>query len=581
MVNIVTPESKFVVGKFANQLGVSFEDAEVQGGRFWSVTRTDPSAPVRDVSKKSDSSSGSESRSGSEPGSGNASSRTIEELVDQMISKSAGTVDQKVETQKSGQSVTEEVPEVSDGGKSSVVGAAFANVPAATTEHIGDRMSRSDNVIGQAAATEAEVESSVVDLAANKVSVSSSQNIQDLDDLLAQMSGTSESGNDFIVDTDIGSTGAEEILDAKSVDLKSVDIETGDNAIRSGDAGSGGVVPWDAEKANVGDSALDDDIRGDFEFGRVSDDSEADEPDEGSQFGELRDDADFNDEVMGLDELLADDMLVDDVGKGGYPSGISSSVGGGGSAFSIKVPDEASGSDLAQLTARKRPFPASRSQDSKKMGAAGGAWDETPTLAEDDVDFDEHDDDEKYAEDDDGDRYFESAGGDDDEDNVAGITKDPEAFWDPEDDDSERHEKPPKRKKQGKREKPGGKSADLKVVNQRTGELLSRDKRSLDQQLGPDDTFVISGDHVLPDQTVVKRIPGGMEIQLPEAFVKEHYKSGDADDEDWEDDDWGDGDWGDDDAEYGDDGDWGDGDWGDDYEEGEWEDGGGQDNISR
>lgn len=570
MVNIVTPESKFVVGKFANQLGVSFEDAEVQGGRFWSVTRMDPSAPVRDVSKKSDSSSGSEPGSGSD--SGNASSKTIEELVDQMISKSARAVDQKIETQKSSQSVTEEVHEVFDSGKLSVVGAAAANMPAATTEHIGDSMSGSDGVNDRAAATAAEGESPVVDLAADRVSTSASQSIQDLDDLLAQMSGT-----------DIGSTDAEGVLDTKSVTVESAHDQIGDDAVQSGDTGSGGVVAWDADKAHVGDSALDDGTRGGLEFASVSEDHEADEFGEGYQFGESGDDLDFDDEVTGSDDLLADDTILDGVGKGGDLSSVSSSGSGGGSAFSIKVPDEASGSDLAQLTARKRPFPASRSQDSNKMGTAGGAWNDAPTLAEDDdgVDFDGYDDEEEDGEEGDDDAYFESAGGDDDQNSAEKIVEDPEAFLDSGDDDSERSVRPPRRKKQGKRESSDSKSMGLKVINKRTGELLSRDERSLDQQLGPEDTFVISGDHVLPDQTVVKRIPGGMEIQLPEAFVKEHYKSGDAEDEDWEDDDWGDGDWGDDDAEYGDDGDWGDGDWGDDYEEGEWEDGGMQDNISR
>ena len=43
MINLAPPETKFVVGKFAKQLGLPFDDCEVKGGRFWAVTRTVPS----------------------------------------------------------------------------------------------------------------------------------------------------------------------------------------------------------------------------------------------------------------------------------------------------------------------------------------------------------------------------------------------------------------------------------------------------------------------------------------------------------------------------------------------------------
>lgn len=50
VINLANPETKFVVGKFSNQLGLPFDDCEVKGGRFWAVTRTDPSASAVDAS---------------------------------------------------------------------------------------------------------------------------------------------------------------------------------------------------------------------------------------------------------------------------------------------------------------------------------------------------------------------------------------------------------------------------------------------------------------------------------------------------------------------------------------------------
>ncbi|CAM9249649.1 unnamed protein product [Ectocarpus sp. 13 AM-2016] len=41
---MATPDVKFVMGKFAKSLGLPFDDCEVQGGRFWSVSTTEPPA---------------------------------------------------------------------------------------------------------------------------------------------------------------------------------------------------------------------------------------------------------------------------------------------------------------------------------------------------------------------------------------------------------------------------------------------------------------------------------------------------------------------------------------------------------
>ncbi|CAM9543273.1 unnamed protein product, partial [Scytosiphon promiscuus] len=40
VVNLATPDVKFVMGKFSKSLGLPFDDCEIQGGRFWSVSRT-------------------------------------------------------------------------------------------------------------------------------------------------------------------------------------------------------------------------------------------------------------------------------------------------------------------------------------------------------------------------------------------------------------------------------------------------------------------------------------------------------------------------------------------------------------
>lgn len=39
---MATPDVKFVMGKFAKSLGLPFDDCEIQGGRFWSVSTTEP-----------------------------------------------------------------------------------------------------------------------------------------------------------------------------------------------------------------------------------------------------------------------------------------------------------------------------------------------------------------------------------------------------------------------------------------------------------------------------------------------------------------------------------------------------------
>lgn len=49
VVNLATPETKFVVGKFAKQLRLPFDDCEIKDGRFWSVTRSDPSMEAASV----------------------------------------------------------------------------------------------------------------------------------------------------------------------------------------------------------------------------------------------------------------------------------------------------------------------------------------------------------------------------------------------------------------------------------------------------------------------------------------------------------------------------------------------------
>lgn len=45
VVNLATPETKFVFGKFASQAKVTFDDCEVKGGQLWAVSRVDPSLP--------------------------------------------------------------------------------------------------------------------------------------------------------------------------------------------------------------------------------------------------------------------------------------------------------------------------------------------------------------------------------------------------------------------------------------------------------------------------------------------------------------------------------------------------------
>lgn len=44
VVNLATPDVKFVMGKFSKSLGLPFDDCEIQGGRFWSVSQTGVSA---------------------------------------------------------------------------------------------------------------------------------------------------------------------------------------------------------------------------------------------------------------------------------------------------------------------------------------------------------------------------------------------------------------------------------------------------------------------------------------------------------------------------------------------------------
>eukprot|EP00752_Nemacystus_decipiens_P001692 g1639.t2 len=46
VVNMATPDVKFVLGKFAKSLALPFDDAEIQGGRFWSVSRAADAPPA-------------------------------------------------------------------------------------------------------------------------------------------------------------------------------------------------------------------------------------------------------------------------------------------------------------------------------------------------------------------------------------------------------------------------------------------------------------------------------------------------------------------------------------------------------
>lgn len=39
--NLATPDTKFVVGKFASRLRIPFDDCEIYNGRFWAITLAD------------------------------------------------------------------------------------------------------------------------------------------------------------------------------------------------------------------------------------------------------------------------------------------------------------------------------------------------------------------------------------------------------------------------------------------------------------------------------------------------------------------------------------------------------------